>query len=56
MAPIITSTQPSLFSLQVGIMLTLAGVVGALLIVVVLRRRPPRTVAGAIATPERQQG
>ncbi len=55
MAPIITSTQPSLFSLQVGIMLTMAGVIGALLIVVVLRRRPPRTVAGAVSTAEGQQ-
>ncbi len=46
MAPIITSTQPSLFSLQVGIMLTLAGMVGALLIAAVLRRRPSvRTAA-----------
>ncbi len=56
MAPIITSTQPSLFSLQVGIMLTLAGVVGALLIAAVLRRRPRRTAAGAVATTEGQQG
>ncbi len=56
MAPIITSTQPPLFSLQVGIMLTLAGMVGALLIAAALRRRPPRTATGAIATAEGQQG